>query len=157
MGSGIEYDPENDFYKVLGVTAQTDSKEIKKAYYKLAHKYHPDKAGEKHAEKFKQISAAWEVIGDPDSRKLYDSAKKSYSSGADYGYSAHKESYAHKHNHKNQSSSSSESFYGDFKTSDDFNKHYSNFTSQQQQAKGKDFNFNSFNDFFGTKRAKTNT
>ena len=100
MGSGIEYDPENDFYKVLGVTAQTDSKEIKKAYYKLAHKYHPDKAGEKHAEKFKQISAAWEVIGDPDSRKLYDSAKKSYSSGADYGYSAHKESYAHKHNHK---------------------------------------------------------
>lgn len=32
----------------------------------MAHKYHPDKAGDKYAEKFKQISAAWEVIGDTD-------------------------------------------------------------------------------------------
>ena len=41
----------------------------------MAHKYHPDKAGDKHVEKFKQISAAWEVIGDADQRKQYDTAK----------------------------------------------------------------------------------
>lgn len=52
-----------------------DMKSIKKAYYSMAHKYHPDKAGDKHVEKFKQISAAWEVIGDADQRKQYDTAK----------------------------------------------------------------------------------
>lgn len=71
----VEYDPNNDYYKVLGVQDTADSKSIKKAYYKLAHKYHPDKAGDQHQDKFKQISAAWEVIGDFDQRKQYDTAK----------------------------------------------------------------------------------
>lgn len=72
----IHYDAKSDHYKVLGVTEKMGEKDIKKAYYKLAHKYHPDKAGESGTEKFKEISAAWEVIGDADSRKKYDEAKR---------------------------------------------------------------------------------
>ena len=75
FGSEMQYDAKNDYYKILGVTEKTEDKEIKKSYYRLAHKYHPDKAGDAGAEKFKQISAAWEVIGDKDQRKLYDEAK----------------------------------------------------------------------------------
>ena len=55
-----------------------EEKEIKKAYYKLAQKWHPDKAGEAGAEKFKKISEAWEVIGDQEQRKKYDAAKLAY-------------------------------------------------------------------------------
>ena len=54
---------------MLGVTDAAATAEIKKAYYKLAHKCHPDKVGESGVEKFKQISSAWEVIGDEAMRK----------------------------------------------------------------------------------------
>jgi curved DNA-binding protein len=63
-----------DYYKVLGVDKKASQEEIKKAYRKLAMQYHPDKnAGNKTAEeKFKQITEANGVIGDPDKRKKYD-------------------------------------------------------------------------------------
>jgi DnaJ-class molecular chaperone len=63
-----------DFYKVLGVSRSADEKEIKSSYRKLARKYHPDvNPNDKSAEaKFKEISEAYEVIGDPEKRKLYD-------------------------------------------------------------------------------------
>lgn len=61
-----EFDSKLDLYKVLEANDKMSQKEIKKQYYKLAHKYHPDKAGDSGAEKFKQISAAWEIIGDAD-------------------------------------------------------------------------------------------
>jgi DnaJ-class molecular chaperone len=67
-----QFDPKVDLYKVLEATDKMSQKEIKQQYYKLAHKYHPDKAGDSAAEKFKQISGAWEIIGDPDLRKQYD-------------------------------------------------------------------------------------
>lgn len=63
-----------DFYEVLGVHS-TDTKEtIKKAYHKLAMKYHPDRnPGDKEAEtKFKEASAAWEILGDNEKRATYD-------------------------------------------------------------------------------------
>ena len=64
----------DDPYKVLGVPRGADEKQIKKAYRKLAHKYHPDRnAGNKNSEAtFKSVNAAYEVLGDKEKRKLYD-------------------------------------------------------------------------------------
>jgi DnaJ-class molecular chaperone len=63
-----------DPYTVLGVKRDTNAKEIKKAYRKLVRKYHPDiNPGNKEAEeRFKEISAAFEVLSEPDKRKVYD-------------------------------------------------------------------------------------
>lgn len=63
-----------DYYQALGVDKKASQDEIKKAYRKLAVKYHPDKnPGSKTAEeKFKEISEAYEVLGDAEKRKQYD-------------------------------------------------------------------------------------
>ena len=62
---------DNDgFYKELGIEKSASESEIKKAYRKLAVKHHPDKGGD--VEKFKAISAAYEVLSDPEKKKLYD-------------------------------------------------------------------------------------
>lgn len=63
-----------DYYKVLGVGRSATQDDIKKAFRKLAVKYHPDKnPGDKAAEeKFKEITEAYEVLGKEDSRKKYD-------------------------------------------------------------------------------------
>src|SRR6185295_5721821 len=63
-----------DYYKILGVSKTATADEIKKAYRKLAVKYHPDKnPGNKSAEeKFKEANEANEVLSDPEKRKKYD-------------------------------------------------------------------------------------
>ena len=63
-----------DYYELLGVSKSASQDEIKKAYRKLAHKYHPDKNPDnKEAEaKFKEINNAYEVLGDAQKRKNYD-------------------------------------------------------------------------------------
>jgi molecular chaperone DnaJ len=65
---------QRDPYGVLGVDKKASPEEIKKAYRKLARKYHPDRnAGDKQAEeRFKEISAAYDVLGDAEKRKEYD-------------------------------------------------------------------------------------
>ena len=63
-----------DYYDVLGIGKQADEKEIKRAYRKLAKKYHPDtNPGDKAAEqKFKEVTEAYNVLSDKEKKKLYD-------------------------------------------------------------------------------------
>lgn len=69
---------EKDYYAALGVSKTATEKEITKAYRKLARKFHPDtNPGDSAAEeRFKEVSAAYEVVGDTDRRKQYDQARQ---------------------------------------------------------------------------------
>ncbi|BCX03951.1 MAG: molecular chaperone DnaJ [Candidatus Roseilinea sp.] len=69
-----------DYYKTLGVDRNADPETIKKAFRKLARQYHPDanKGDKKAEEKFKEINEAYEVLSDPEKRKLYDRMGASY-------------------------------------------------------------------------------
>ena len=77
-----------DYYKVLGVERSATQDQIKKAYRKLAVKYHPDKnPGDKAAEeKFKEISEAYQVLGNEDSRKKYDELGANWKQYENMGY-----------------------------------------------------------------------
>ncbi len=77
--------PEKDLYKILGVSENADTAEIKKRYRELAKKYHPDKnKGDQAAEaKFKEVSEAANILTDPEKRKQYDQMRKY--AGAGFG------------------------------------------------------------------------
>ena len=62
-----------DYYKLLGINRDANQQTIKKAYRKMALKYHPDKNKEKGAEdKFKEISEAYDVLSSEDKKNVYD-------------------------------------------------------------------------------------
>lgn len=74
MPQQIDFDPSKDYYKALGVTEKSSADEIKKAYRKLAKAYHPDSTGGDKAKesRFKDIQNAYDVLGDPKKKALYD-------------------------------------------------------------------------------------
>jgi molecular chaperone DnaJ len=73
-----------DYYEVLGVDKKASKEEIKKAFHKLAHKYHPDKGGGD-ADKFKEVSEAYSILSDEKKRAEYDSYGRVFGGGAGGG------------------------------------------------------------------------
>ncbi len=81
---------DKDYYAVLGVPKNASAAEVKKAYRKLAQQHHPDtKQGDPDAEtRFKEISAAYDVLGDAEKRKAYDQVRDMSASGFGPGFGA---------------------------------------------------------------------
>jgi len=74
-----------DYYEILGVTRGADAEEVKRAYRKLARKFHPDVSKEKNAEeKFKEVQEAYEVLRDNDKRAAYDQLGRDFRNGQQF-------------------------------------------------------------------------
>jgi len=69
-----------NYYEILGVPKSASQDEIKKAFHKLAHKYHPDKGGDE--KKFKEINEAYQVLSNKEKRSQYDQFGRVFESGA---------------------------------------------------------------------------
>jgi len=90
----VEY---KDYYKILGVDKKAAADEIKKAYRKLARKYHPDAnpGDSKTEEKFKEIGEAYEVLKDPEKRQRYDQLGANWKQYASAGRDRGRQSYTY--------------------------------------------------------------
>ena len=72
-----------DYYQILGISKNATPEEIKKAYYKLAHKHHPDKGGDE--SKFKEISEAYQALSNKEKRRQYDQFGRVFEGGGFQG------------------------------------------------------------------------
>ena len=71
-----------DYYQILGLSREASAEEIKKAYYKLAHKYHPDKGGDE--QKFKEINEAYQTLSNKEKKSQYDRFGNVFEGGAGF-------------------------------------------------------------------------
>lgn len=144
-----------DYYTILGVKRDASQKEIKKAFRKLAVKYHPDKNPDEGAqEKFMEITKAYEILSDDEKRKKYDMYGDEESNGNQGGAGSHNfhdffkhfdDAFeAHHHGHFNQHFGGQSGGFFDF---DDF---FSDMDSDEQSM------FNSFHSRSGNQRHNFN-
>ncbi len=115
-----------DYYKILGIDKTATAAEIKKAYRKLAVRYHPDKnQGNKEAEeKFKEISEAYEVLQDPEKRKKYDQFGENWKQYEQHGGKAENFDWSHWQNAGNRQHYTN---MNDFFGSEEGEHHFSSF------------------------------
>ncbi|WP_341220222.1 J domain-containing protein [Polaribacter atrinae] len=101
-----------DYYKVLGITKNASEADIKKAYRKLARRYHPDlNPNDKTAEKnFKEINEANEVLSNPENRKKYDKYGEHWQNGEAYEQDKQRQQEHQNRSQSNQSGYSQEDF-----------------------------------------------
>jgi len=173
-----------DYYKLLGVPRDATEQQIKKAFRKLALKYHPDKNKAKDAEdKFREIAIAYEVLSDKEKRKRYDQfgdeeEKGGFGSGSqhfDFNFNDFFRDFDQAFNFHQQHQHSGHGFHHGFHDNEDHNhNHYNDHfrahsRSQNSHHSGHRFGFNfddlfddmekeefgSFSDFFGHQSADT--
>ena len=128
-----------NYYKILGLQKKASEKDIKKAYRKLARKYHPDlNPNDKTAEKkFKEINEANEVLGNPENRKRYDKYGENWQHAEEYEKAKQKQQQYQKSSQGTTGSYSQEEF------SDFFENMFGGSTQtrgQQVNFRGQDFN-----------------
>lgn len=131
-----------DYYKILGLTKTASSQDIKKAYRKLARKYHPDlNPNDKVAEqKFKEINEANEVLSNPENRKKYDQYGKDWEHAETFEKAKQQQQY--------QRDSQSQQSYGEFNESDFsdfFESMFGNRSARQQSGRSVKFRGQDFN------------
>ena len=74
-----------DYYEILGVDREATQDDVKRAYRRLARKYHPDVSKEADAEeRFKEVGEAYEVLKDPEKRAAYDQLGANWQAGQDF-------------------------------------------------------------------------
>lgn len=132
-----------DYYDVLGVSKTASEDEIKKAYRKLAKKYHPDVSKETDAEeKFKEASEAAEVLLDPEKRKLYDQFGHQGVNGAGQGFGG----FSGFSDFFSKMSGDGDDFFSDI---------FSSFFGGEGRAKGSSQGFGGFSGFGGGKKRQS--
>ncbi|MRX67312.1 curved DNA-binding protein [Flavobacterium resistens] len=136
-----------DYYKTLEITKTATEAEIKKAYRKLARKYHPDlNPNDKEAEKkFKEINEANEVLSNPENRKKYDKYGKDWKHADEFEKAGYDPNQQQQQYSRQQSAQDFSDFGNDFSGSDFsdfFNSMYGSGRSSRTQSKyrGQDFN-----------------
>ncbi len=103
-----------DYYKVLGIDKKSSAADIKKAYRKLARKYHPDvNPNDKEAErKFKEVNEANEILSNPENRKKYDTYGKDWKHAEEFEKAGYQQ--PHQQSRQGKARNFSESDYSDF-------------------------------------------
>lgn len=130
-----------DYYKILGIDKAASSAEIKKAYRKLARKYHPDlNPNDKEAKKnFQQINEANEVLSDPEKRKKFDKHGKDWQHAEEYEKSQQNQQYSSNTGGQRFSGAQSEGDFSDFFASM-FGGGGAGRSSRQVKYRGEDLN-----------------
>lgn len=131
-----------DYYKILGVSKNASENDIKKAYRKLARKYHPDlnPNDNKAEQKFKEINEANEVLSNPENRKKYDEYGENWKHAEEYEKAKQQQKqYTSQQTYKGSSGGYSEEDFSDFFSSM-FGGRSAGSQGKQARFKGQDFN-----------------